>query len=123
LWWIDRIEIEMVQDVIGIGIVAEAGYPEGYWRGVKGARTVLSAGEYRVEVGDSKGVLVSETMDLAGVLRVIQRGRFGMDVEGMRRYKNVADAGRIAGSARPQIEQGSNKRPAATERSVPLKVQ
>ena len=88
----------------------------------------------------------------------IMEGVFGMDVEHMRRYKNLAgtnrnlrdhmsdlelvlvalgetaavtlgrnrgsqgveelladarDAGRIAGSARQQIEQGSNKKPAA----------
>ena len=43
-------------------------------------------------------------------------GAFGMDVEGMRRYKNLTGTGRNLSdhmSARQQIEQGSNKKPAA----------
>jgi hypothetical protein len=100
----------------------------------------------------------SESEQYRALTNAIMEGAFGMDVEGMRRYKNVAgtnrnlrdhmcdlelvlvalgetaavtlgrnrgsqgvdelladarDAGRIAGSARQQIEQGSNKKPEA----------
>jgi hypothetical protein len=110
----------------------------------------------------------TESDQYRALTNAIMEGAFGMDVEGMRRYKNLQgpgqnlrdylsdlelvlvalgetaavtlgrnrgsqgvdelfadaqDAGRIAGSARQQIEQGSNKRTAATERSVPMKVQ